>query len=117
MNKEFLDKRLEEAKAQRERNFAKTVRRIELGYIKGKIHPNGVIAYQTSPKGIQNWYGTRTLVRLVTERFDINERASGRRVCHINGKWQLQIRGKHLRRLLKAMPNVKQIGRMLVEEK
>jgi hypothetical protein len=117
MNKEFLDKRLEEAKAQRERNFAKTVRRIELGYIKGKIHPNGVIAYQTSPKGIQNWYDTRTLVRLVTENFDRNEATCGRRVCHINGKWRLQIRGKHLRRLLKAMPNVKQIGRMLVEEK
>jgi hypothetical protein len=115
MNKEFLDKKLEEAKKRRELTYARLKRRIEMGYIKGKILPNGA-AYQTAPKGIQNWYDTRTLVHRVTEIFDRNEKTVGRRICHINGKWQLQIRGKHLRRLLKAMPNVKQTGRMLVEE-
>ena len=117
MDKEYLDQKLEDAKKQRLLNQERLRRRIEMGYIKGKVHLNGAISYQTSPKGIQNWYDTRTLVKLVTEAFDRNEAVSGRRVCHINGKWRLQIRGKHLRRLLKVMPNVKQIGRMLVEEK
>jgi hypothetical protein len=69
------------------------------------------------PKGIQHWYTTRHLVNFVTENFDCNEKADGRRVCYINRKWQLQIRGKHLRRLLKAMPNVKCHGSFLVEER
>ena len=115
MNEEHLNRMITEANEKRAFNAERLRRRIELGYIKGKIHPNGVVETNT-PKGIQHWYDTRTLVRMVTERFDLNEKASGRRVCHINGKWQLQIRGKHLRRLLKAMPNVKQVGRMLVEE-
>lgn len=106
MNKEYLDLKLEEAKKRRLLNQERLLRRIVMGYVQPK-----------PSKGIQNWYDTKTLVRKVTERFDLNEAVSGRRVCHINGKWQLQIRGKHLRRLLKAMPNVKQIGRMLVEEK
>ncbi len=115
MNEDYLNRLIAEANQKRIANAEKLRRRVELGYIKGEIRPNGVVV-TTSPKGIQNWYDTRTLVRLVTEKFDLNEKVSGRRICHINGKWQLQIRGKHLRRLLKAMPNVKQIGRMLVEE-
>lgn len=115
MNEEHLNRLIAEANQKRTENAEKLRRRVELGYIKGKIHPNGVVETNT-PKGIQNWYDTRTLFRLVTEAFDRNEKISGRRVCHINGKWRLQIRGKHLRRLLKAMPNVKQVGRMLVEE-
>jgi hypothetical protein len=113
MNIERLNTEIQERRRKAQERLR---RRIEMGYIKGKVHLNGAISYQTSPKGIQNWYDTRTLVKLVTERFDRNEAVYGRRVCHINGKWQLQIRGKHLRRLLKAMPNVKQVGRMLVEE-
>ena len=116
MNKGYLDQLVLKANEKRASNAERLRRRIELGYIKGKVHPDGRISYQTSPKGIQHWYDTRTLVRLVTEAFDRNEKTFGRRVCHINGKWRLQIRGKHLRRLLKAMPNVKQVGRMLVEE-
>lgn len=116
MNEGYLDQLIFEANEKRALNFERLRRRIELGYIKGKVYPDGTISYQTSPKGIQHWHDTRTLVRLVTEAFDRNESAYGRRICHINGKWQLQIRGKHLRRLLKAMPNVKQVGRMLVEE-
>lgn len=115
MNEEHLNRLIAEANRKRTENAEKLRRRVELGYIKGKIHPNGVVETNT-PKGIQNWYDTRTLVKMVTARFDLNESTGGRRVCHINGKWQLQIRGKHLRRLLKAMPNVKQVGRMLVEE-
>lgn len=116
MNKEYLENKMREAKEKRLQTAERLKRHIEMGYIKGKILPNGAI-YRTEPKGIQNWYDTRTLIRRVTERFDLNESVSGRRVCHINGKWQLQIRGKHLRRLLKAMPNVKQVGRMLIEVK
>lgn len=100
----------------RERRKSRDRRRMELGYDGWQKREDGSF-FKHTPKGIQNWYDTRTLVNLVTERMDRNEKISGRRVCHINGKWQLQIRGKHLRRLLKAMPNVKQIGRMLLEEK
>lgn len=117
MNEEHLNRMIAEAHEKRASNAERLRRRIELGYIKGKVYPDGRISYQTSPKGIQHWYDTRTLVKLVTEAFDRNETTFGRRICHINGKWQLQIRGKHLRRLLKAMPNVKCIGRALVEEK
>jgi hypothetical protein len=116
MDDEYLKQLAIKAEQNRIKNAEKLKRRIEMGYIKGKIYPNDM-EYQTSAKGIQNWYDTKTLVRLVTEAFDRNEKVDGRRVCYINGKWRLQIRGKHLRRLLKAMPNVKQIGRMLVEEK
>lgn len=100
----------------RERRKSRDRRRMELGYDGWQKREDGSYVKHT-PKGIQNWYDTRTLVKLVTERMDLNEKVGGKRVCHINGKWQLQIRGKHLRRLLKAMPSVKQIGRMLVEQK
>lgn len=116
MTQERLDNLSAKVKEKRRRQYDRLRRHIEMGYVKGRVHPNGAIE-TFSPKGIQHWYDTRTLIRRVTERFDLNEAVSGRRVCHINGKWQLQIRGKHLRRLLKAMPNVKQVGRMLVEEK
>jgi hypothetical protein len=117
MNKERLEILCAEAHEKRASNVERLRRRIEMGYIKGKVYPDGRISYHTSPKGIQHWYDTRTLVKLVTEAFDRNETTFGRRVCHINGKWRLQIRGKHLRRLLKAMPNVKHVGRLLIEEK
>lgn len=91
------------------RNQQKLRRRIEYGYVNGKILKNGN-AVETKPKGIQCWYDTPTLVRLVNEAFERNDG-----VCYINNKWQLQIRGKHLRRLLKAMPNVKQVGRILIK--
>ena len=116
MTQERLDNLSAKVKEKRRRQSDRLRRHIEMGYVKGRVHPNGAIE-AFSPKGIQHWYDTRTLVTRVTEIFDRNEAVYGRRVCHINGKWQLQIRGKHLRRLLKAMPNVKQVGRMLVEEK
>jgi glutamine cyclotransferase len=116
MNEEHFNRLIESANRKRDENLNKIKRRIEMGYINGKVYPNGSIM-TTSPKGIQNWYTTSELVKLVSERFDRNESLLGRRICYINGKYQLQIRGKHLRRLLKVMPNVKQIGRMLVEEK
>ncbi len=117
MNEDHMKLKLEEAKRRRQLSADRLRRRVELGYIKGKIHTNGQVTIISSPKGIQNWYDTRTLVKLVTEAFDRNEKAGSGRICWINNKWQLQIRGKHLRRLLKAMPNVKQVGRKLVEEK
>jgi hypothetical protein len=106
INRKVKQKRL--AKAERLR------RDIESGLVQGKILANGAV-YATSPKGIQHWYDTRTLVQKVTAQMDRTEASSGRRVCHINGMHQLQIRGKHLRRLLKQMPNVEQVGRMLIE--
>jgi glutamine cyclotransferase len=116
MNEDYLNRLIAAANKRRVANAEKLRRRVELGYIKGKVHANGVVETNT-PKGIQNWYDTRTLIKKVTEAFDRNEVSTGRRICYINGKWQLQIRGKHLRRLLKAMPNVKQVGRTLIEEK
>jgi hypothetical protein len=115
MNEDYLNRLIAQANQKRLQNAERLKRRVELGYINGRVHSNGVVT-TTSPKGIQSWYTTRELMERVTKYFDRNEALSGRRVCHINGKWQLQIRGKHLRRLLKAMPNVKQLGRMLVEE-
>lgn len=114
--RQILDSIVDHARTTRLMSANHLKRRIEMGYVPGKILPNGAV-YQTIPKGIQHWYDTRTLVRLVTEAFDRNEKVSDRRVCHINGRWRLQIRGKHLRRLLKAMPKVKCTGRLLIEER
>ena len=111
-----IDQLVKEAQEKRKRNEERLRRRMELGYDGWQKRPDGSL-FKTTPKGIQNWYDTKTLVRLVTEAFDRNTIVNDRQVCYINGKWQLQIRGKHLRRLLKAMPDVKQEGRMLVEYK
>lgn len=116
MTSSYDEEFVRQVNERREREKVRRRRRMELGYDGWQKREDGSFFKQT-PKRIQHWYDTQTLVRLVTEAFDRNEPTYGRRVCHINGKWQLQIRGKHLRRLLKAMPNVKQVGRMLVEEK
>lgn len=92
----------------------KLKRHIEMGYIDGEILPNGAIIVRKNTKYIP--YSTRELITRVTEAFDRREKYDGKRVCYINGKWQLQIRGKHLRRLLKAMPNVECKGRMLIDK-
>lgn len=108
--------KLQEALKKKEDNHAKIKRHIQMGYVKGRIFPNGgMIVYET-PKKIQHWHDTRTLINLVSEAFVRNEIWSGKRQCFINGKWQLQIRGKHLRRLLKARPDWKCTGRMIVEK-
>lgn len=116
MNEDQLKQRVKDIQAKRYAEYQRKKRLIEMGYISGLVHPNGMV--QTFlPKGIQHWHNTRTLVKRVTEAFDRNEKAGSGRICWINNRHQLQIRGKHLRRLLKAMPNVKQVGRKLVEEK
>lgn len=92
----------------------KLKRHIEMGYIDGYIHESGAIIVRKNTKYIP--YSTRELVTRVTEVFDRREKYDGKRVCYINGKWQLQIRGKDLRRLLKAMPNVECKGRMLIDK-
>lgn len=91
----------------------KLKRHIEMGYIDGYIHESGAIIVRKNKKYIP--YSTRELVTRVTEAFDRREKFDGKRICYINGKWQLQIRGKHLRRLLKAMPHVENRGRSLVD--
>jgi hypothetical protein len=116
MNEGYLNHVIAQANKRRSENQDKLRRHVELGYIKGEIRPDSVFLTR-SPKGIQNWYDTRTLIRLVSERMDMMEAAFGQRYCPINGKWQLQIRGKHKRRLLKAKPEWKQFGRKIVEEK
>ncbi len=116
MNEDQLKQRIKEIQAKRAAQYERKKRLIEMGYIKGVALPDGSFI-AASPKGIQNWHDTRTLVKRVTEAFDRNEKAGSGRICWINNRHQLQIRGKHLRRLLKAMPNVKQVGRKLVEEK
>jgi hypothetical protein len=106
MNIERLEQLSAEMKERRRKAQERLLRRIAMGYVQPK-----------PSKGIQHWHDTRTLVKRVTEAFDRNEKAGSGRICWINNRHQLQIRGKHLRRLLKAMPNVKQVGRKLVEEK
>jgi hypothetical protein len=116
LNEDYLKQRIKDIRAKQYAEYQRKKRLVEMGYIDGLVHLNGSV--QTfSPKGIRHWYDTRTLVKRVTEAFDRNEGGGSGRVCWINGRHQLQIRGKHLRRLLKAMPNVKQVGRKLVEEK
>jgi hypothetical protein len=100
----------------RERKKSRDRRRMELGYDGWQKREDGSF-FKHTPKGIRHWHDTRTLVKMVTSRMDYFESIGRGRICYINNKHQLQIRGKHLRRLLKAMPNVKQIGRMLVGEK
>jgi len=109
------DKLLALAQKRRQLEKEKLRRHIEMGYIKGEVHPNGSISYQTKPKGIRNWYDTRTLINRVEKRMDMNGSSGGERYCPINGKWQLQIRGKHMRRLLKARPHWKQVGRKIID--
>lgn len=94
-------------------NHEKLKRRILMGYIDGEVRENGSIVIRKNTKRVP--YTTRQLVEKVTATFDRMEAHYGKRVCHINGKWQLQIRGKDLRRLLKAMPNVECKGRMLID--
>lgn len=105
----------EQAAERRAKHRATLARRIAAGRIDGKILDNGAIAI-TKPKGYKP-YSTRTLVNEIKQKMDISEASGDRRICHINGKWQLQVHGKDLRRVLKAMPNVRQEGRALVEDK
>ena len=48
-------------------------------------------------------YTTRELVNLCIDIAKRNKNAGYGPVVHINGKWVLQIRGKHLRRLTKHL--------------
>ena len=93
------------ANSRRKRQHKKRIRQIEAGVIPGR----------RKERKIQNWYTTRQLKEKVTAAFDRYEGLTGERKCRINGKYNLQVRGKHLRRLLKVMPNIKQKGRYLVE--
>ena len=106
----------ERVKKKRVAESKRTKRRIECGVINGKVYDNGSYVIY-GKKGIQNWYDTRTLIEMVTKNMDRFEELGHGRVCYINGRHQLQIRGKHLRRLLKKMPNVRQVGRKLIEVK
>lgn len=115
ISEEKFKERIEEVRLIRLEKDQKIIRDINSGLINGKVYSNGhYVIYGT--KGIQNYYDTRTLVEKVTSIMDNWEKSHGVRKCPINGKWMLQIRGKHLRRLLKKMPNVKQHGRYLVEK-
>jgi hypothetical protein len=97
-----------EAQDVRQRAEAKRRRAIVSGMIKGGVTKNGVW-WSTESKGIQIWHDTKTLIRLVTNEIEIKG------YCPINIKHCLQIRGKHLRRLLKKMPYLEQRGNILVD--
>lgn len=89
-------------------------RHVQMGYVDGEVRPDGSYIIRT-PKGIQHYYSTRQLIVKVTERMDRCEAAGLGRRCYINGMHQLQIRGKHMRRLLKAKPEWKQVGRTICD--
>lgn len=99
--------------AEQRLNNAKLRRRIEMGYVPiGSVGPNGQITLRT-PKGYIP-YDTPTLKKLVLERMEMRAKHGLSRTCPINGRHQLQIRGKDLRRLKKAIPGLEQRGRELV---
>jgi len=100
--------------ARRKENTIRLRRRIESGMVPGTVRSDGSVVLRT-PKGIQNWHSTRELIERVTTIMDRYEASCGVRRCPINGRHQLQIRGKHLRRLMKAMPGLRQEGRTLVQ--
>lgn len=101
----LMNKRIAEAKKRRDEKFK---RHLELGLIPGAVVLSDGSYYIHTPSGIQSWYTTRQLTEKVQEAVD----RLG--YCPINGKWMLQIRGKHMRRLLKANPQWKQVGRRIV---
>lgn len=68
------------------------------------------VFFKPKKNKIKNWYTTRQLITAVNNAFEIQD---GR--VHINGKWNLQIRGKHMRRLKKKM-KIKQVGRWIVRD-
>lgn len=107
---------MEEIRRRRRKAAETKRRRVLMGYDPySYIRADGSMITQT-PKKIQNWYSTRELVKRVEAAFERNGVRDGKQVCYINGAWRLQIRGKHLRRLLKAMPGVRQEGRSLVRD-
>ena len=96
----------------RRREREKLVRQINAGRVAGKVHDNGMVSLAAPKNGR---YNTRELVTQIRATIERNKAAGSEPVCHINNKWQLQVRGKDLRRVLKAMPNLRQQGRKLVE--
>lgn len=58
---------------------------------------------------IKVWYTTRQL------KDEVEKRLTDFESIRINGKWNLQIRGKHMRRLKKKM-KIKQVGRYIVRD-
>ena len=98
----------ERIRVRRTRRNEKFKRHLELGLIPGGVIRDDGSYFIHTPSGIQNWYSTRELTERVQERMDTLG------YCPINGKHQLQIRGKHMRRLLKANPQWEQIGRRIV---
>lgn len=108
------EEQMRQARERRAQREARLRRHIEMGYEpNGRIRDDGGIVLTTT-KGYTP-YSTPELVARVRAIMDRFEAAHGERRCPINNRHQLQIRGKHLRRLLKAMPNVRQVGRALVE--
>lgn len=68
----------------------------------------GVFAKPRKNK-IKNWMTTRQL------KDEVEKRLSNFDSIRINGKHNLQIRGKHMRRLKKKM-KIKQVGRWIVRD-
>lgn len=64
---------------------------------------------------LKGWANTRELIEAVEKRMVSNEELGFGRHCRINDEGCLQIRGTHLRRLLKKRLNWKQVGRDIVD--
>lgn len=109
-----LGKLHRDVEERRMRAMNKLRRHILYGYEKGSITPSGVVIIKR-PKGIQNWYNTKELISKIEHNMGRLVDSCGRPYCPINGRWQLQVRGKHLNRVLKKRPHWKQMGRRIVD--
>jgi len=124
MNREEHYKRLaEQHTAKRARKKEKLIADVESGYIPGvvtrKTFSNGKTVVTVKLYGQKGYipYDTRTLVKLVSDAFERNEKYGFGRVCWINGSHGgLQIKGKHLNRLKKKMPGLTLSGNILKQE-
>lgn len=56
-----------------------------LGMMGGK-RGQMVLFFKRTPKGIQNYYTTKQLIEMVTERMDMFEECGRGRICYINNK-------------------------------
>ena len=75
------------------------------------IHNQKTRVKKSKKNKIKVWMTTRQLVDAINGRFEYTPHG----MIRINSKWNLQIRGKHMRRLKKKM-RIKQIGRYIMKD-
>lgn len=115
---EYYNRLAARISAKRTRKRQKLIEDVKSGLVPGKLIPykDDFIIKLYGQKGYIP-YSTKTLVKLVTKAFDRNEQAGRGRICYINSnRGGLQIKGKHLNRLKKKIPDLKQKGNILYQE-